>query len=190
MGFYITEECRTDHARDAKTCVAENPHRGPNRRVESGYRFYNPELGRWINRDPIGEVGGYNLYGFVKNNVINQVDYIGLYGRDCCLDSSNPYERCCDGIIYEYNREGCCDNKEIFNPAHECCLGKGNGELGTKVKRKDCPSAFGYCACNRTYANPGVIGGVIGGCFGPGWGFVGGIWGIAFCDDTVCCDMR
>ena len=23
-----------------------------------GYRYYNPELGRWINRDPIGERGG------------------------------------------------------------------------------------------------------------------------------------
>ena len=32
-----------------------------------GYRFYNPELGRWINRDPIEEVGGLHLYAFVFN---------------------------------------------------------------------------------------------------------------------------
>jgi RHS repeat-associated protein len=25
-----------------------------------GYRYYNPELGRWLNRDPIGETGGFN----------------------------------------------------------------------------------------------------------------------------------
>jgi uncharacterized protein RhaS with RHS repeats len=25
-------------------------------------------LGRWINRDPLGETGGLNLYGFVNNN--------------------------------------------------------------------------------------------------------------------------
>ena len=30
-----------------------------------GYRFYDPELGRWVNRDPIGEHGGDNLYCFV-----------------------------------------------------------------------------------------------------------------------------
>ena len=29
------------------------------------FRYYNPQTGRWPNRDPIGEVGGENLYGFV-----------------------------------------------------------------------------------------------------------------------------
>jgi RHS repeat-associated protein len=33
-----------------------------------GFRFYDPSLGRWINRDPLGEAGGINLYGFVHNN--------------------------------------------------------------------------------------------------------------------------
>ena len=32
------------------------------------YRFYNPKDGRWINRDPIAEQGGWNLYGFVRNS--------------------------------------------------------------------------------------------------------------------------
>jgi RHS repeat-associated protein len=32
-----------------------------------GYRFYSPELGRWVNRDPIEEVGGLHLYAFVFN---------------------------------------------------------------------------------------------------------------------------
>ena len=34
---------------------------------------------RWLNRDPIEEDGGVNLYGFVKNNTICHVDIIGLY---------------------------------------------------------------------------------------------------------------
>ncbi len=46
--------------------------------VYYGYRFYNPELGRWVNRDPIEEMGGDNLYGFVKNDSIGGVDYLGL----------------------------------------------------------------------------------------------------------------
>ncbi|MFN0138233.1 MAG: RHS repeat-associated core domain-containing protein [Phycisphaerae bacterium] len=32
-----------------------------------GYRYYSARLGRWLSRDPIGEVGGINLYGFVGN---------------------------------------------------------------------------------------------------------------------------
>ena len=43
-----------------------------------GYRFYDPALGRWINRDPIGEEGGLNLYGFVYNNSIVYYDLLGL----------------------------------------------------------------------------------------------------------------
>ncbi|WPX40791.1 RHS repeat-associated core domain-containing protein [Akkermansia sp. N21116] len=31
------------------------------------YRDYNPTDGRWLTRDPIGEQGGHNLYGFVRN---------------------------------------------------------------------------------------------------------------------------
>jgi len=43
-----------------------------------GYRYYDPETGRWLSRDPIGEVGGFNLYLFVNNNSINSVDPFGL----------------------------------------------------------------------------------------------------------------
>jgi RHS repeat-associated protein len=42
------------------------------------YRAYDPDLGRWLNRDPIGETGGVNLYGYVGNNSINRVDPLGL----------------------------------------------------------------------------------------------------------------
>ncbi len=41
------------------------------------YRHYNPESGRWINRDPIAEEGGLNLYAFCVNNGINLWDLWG-----------------------------------------------------------------------------------------------------------------
>ena len=42
-----------------------------------GYRYYNAETGRWLNRDPVEEQGGLNLYGFVDNDSINYVDDLG-----------------------------------------------------------------------------------------------------------------
>ena len=43
------------------------------------YRFYNPKAGRWINRDPIAEQGGWNLYAFVRNNAIDKLSLRHIY---------------------------------------------------------------------------------------------------------------
>ena len=51
-----------------------------------GYRYYSPEMGRWISRDPIREdgtnyaevSGGLNLYEFIGNNPNSQIDPLGL----------------------------------------------------------------------------------------------------------------
>ncbi len=41
-----------------------------------GYRFYSPQLQRWLNRDPLGERGpdGPNMYAFVRNSFANRID--------------------------------------------------------------------------------------------------------------------
>ncbi len=41
-------------------------------------RFYNPPDGRWLNRDPIEEQGGENLYAFCRNNGVSNIDAYGL----------------------------------------------------------------------------------------------------------------
>lgn len=41
-------------------------------------RFYDPSLGRFLSRDPIGEQGSVNLYGYVDNDPINAIDPTGL----------------------------------------------------------------------------------------------------------------
>ncbi|UDQ98357.1 RHS repeat-associated core domain-containing protein [Lentisphaerota bacterium WC36G] len=46
--------------------------------VYYNYRYYNPSTGKWINRDPIQEYGGLNTYGFVNNNSISYIDWLGL----------------------------------------------------------------------------------------------------------------
>ncbi len=40
--------------------------------------FYNPETGRWLSRDPIGEKGGLNLSSFCGNDAPGKYDPLGL----------------------------------------------------------------------------------------------------------------
>jgi RHS repeat-associated protein len=43
------------------------------------YRAYDPSHVRWLNRDPIGEWGGVNLYAYVHGNPLNSIDPLGLW---------------------------------------------------------------------------------------------------------------
>jgi RHS repeat-associated protein len=43
-----------------------------------GYRYYDPNLQRWLNQDPIGELGGLNLYQSFFNSPGTFVDRNGL----------------------------------------------------------------------------------------------------------------
>ncbi|MCX6854903.1 MAG: RHS repeat-associated core domain-containing protein [Verrucomicrobia bacterium] len=105
--------------------------------VNYGYRYYVPALGRWTCKDPIGEKGGSNLYGMLRNNTINKTDLLGLYP-------------CCDGVDFDAEKE-CCEDKKIvakvkiwkcerpvggwkgsFLPNHKyvCCQGPNSGCYG------------------------------------------------------------
>jgi len=46
----------------------------------SGYRFYDPNLQRWPNRDPLGEFADINLYCYAYCNPIDFIDPDGLWG--------------------------------------------------------------------------------------------------------------
>ncbi len=47
-----------------------------------GYRYYDPQTGRWLSRDPIQESDGGNIYAFVHNAPAGQFDVAGLWGTD------------------------------------------------------------------------------------------------------------
>jgi hypothetical protein len=75
--------------------------------------YYDPGVQRWINRDPIEEEGGLNLYGVVANDPIGSTDSLGL-DDDATAPTYNPGDwvnggkndgenNCCN---YAYNLPG------------------------------------------------------------------------------------
>ncbi|RJP70179.1 MAG: RHS repeat-associated core domain-containing protein, partial [Candidatus Abyssobacteria bacterium SURF_17] len=71
----------------ASGSLAYNPFlfTGRERHVASGLyyyraRWYDPQLGRFMNQDPIGDLGGLNLYAYVGNDPVSRIDPLGLEG--------------------------------------------------------------------------------------------------------------
>jgi RHS repeat-associated protein len=65
---------------------------------DNRHRYYHPGVGRWLSRDPIGERGGLNLYGYVENDPINAFDGDGLStvrinGQTVLVDPTNQQFR-------------------------------------------------------------------------------------------------
>lgn len=62
-----------------------------------GSRWYSPALHRWLNRDPLGEDGGLNLYVFCENDPINKYDPNGCIPLDTVWDLGNIVYDICVG---------------------------------------------------------------------------------------------
>ena len=97
--------------------------------VYYGYRYYNPTTGRWLSRDPIGELGFHtlagnrnrrvrdgNLYCFVGNNPLTKFDLLGLTEKDVqtilntflsTLKTMCGDGRCCPDIGWLQNVQAC-----------------------------------------------------------------------------------
>ena len=72
--------------------------------ADYGYRYYDPLTGRWPSRDPIGEKGGMNMYGFVGNEPIDRVDFDGRFTATRCSRCGELYQGIhnnCNGPIPE-----------------------------------------------------------------------------------------
>jgi hypothetical protein len=86
--------------------------------------FYNPETGSFLNRDPIEERGGENLYGFVRNDGVNAWDYLGMariitdqtndktywIPTNCCCENVREYDS--ESDVVKSSKEGAADPYE------------------------------------------------------------------------------
>jgi RHS repeat-associated protein len=75
---------------------------------EYQFRMYSPELGRWVNRDPIGERGGLAVYVFTFNCSLSIIDLHGMIGLEApgsVNHNNSTYNKAAEGIpaIQEYS---------------------------------------------------------------------------------------
>ena len=116
------------------------------------FRAYDPELGRWLSRDPLPNVElreGPNLYAYVSGNPVNAVDSLGLEG--CCEWDLEEWGRSAEDATRECERgaeaaEAWCDYYALVSmPGHteEACLDKLKGAL------IDCQVLRGEAALNH-----------------------------------------
>jgi RHS repeat-associated protein len=109
------------------------------------YRAYDPDLGRWLSRDPIGEEGGINLYGYVGGNPINTVDLLGLYYRAYSADETQrifldpAFKAATDPILGLFN---IAHNSRAYGPYDFGSLKQYEGDTFCVDGRKYDPNQF------------------------------------------------
>jgi RHS repeat-associated protein len=103
------------------------------------YRFYDSNLQRWVNRDPLGEnnmfvleaTEGPNLFAFVRNNPMTGVDAYGwgALGLASCLSKMHKWQKACQASIPDCDKlcgdqsiENYINCKEIQNKAIGACM--------------------------------------------------------------------
>ncbi len=79
--------------------------------VYYNYRHYSPSLGRFLSRDPIEEQGGWNLYSYCENKVLDFTDSNGEIIVDQWLFPAEKTYACCGGKSYDTSASCCVDNE-------------------------------------------------------------------------------
>jgi len=64
-------------------------------------RYYKPDIGRFLQTDPIGYAGGLNLYTYVGNNSVSYVDPWGLDREQSDSDRRHRYNKIQEMLEFE-----------------------------------------------------------------------------------------
>ena len=90
-----------------------------------GYRYYNPDTGRWISRDPIAELGGASLYLFCGNTPIALYDSLGL---DWLNNLANFVAGAGDALTFGLTRQARIQvNSLVFRSADDAGIDPNDG---------------------------------------------------------------
>jgi RHS repeat-associated protein len=89
-------------------------------------RAYDPDLGRWLSRDPIEEVGGLNLYEYCGNDPINKMDLDGLCAQQGFIGGPGQFRDPNTGQIRDGTGNAITDQLNPLNPLNF----KGNRSFG------------------------------------------------------------
>ncbi|MEQ8426896.1 MAG: RHS repeat-associated core domain-containing protein [Gammaproteobacteria bacterium] len=137
------------------------------------FRYYEPEMGRYITSDPIGLLGGVNTYAYVGSNPINAIDPSGLikvHGNWCgpnmtggfskpyneldhvertaALEPIDSLDRCCKTHDISYAKcreESPCDENE-----RQQCFQNADRELSNCASNASTGRSFGITDARST----------------------------------------
>jgi RHS repeat-associated protein len=132
--------------------------------VYYGYRSYSPELGRWVNRDPIEERGGVNLYGMVGNDAVNRWDVLGLEPADFGPPQKGSPQTPPPGNwpINEFNCAGLAFC-ELENIQMQETLNRLNNKCASSSENAVCPTGRRKCAFYSITRMRPIQGSIVGG---------------------------
>jgi RHS repeat-associated protein len=115
--------------------------------VYYNHRYYSPELGRWLSRDGVEELGGANLYAMCFNAPVNFIDMLGLEAEEIGLDAYN-------------RRIGDFNEGVFFTGVNNVVGGVVKGAFSVFDAVADYKNSAGVLSWAAT--NPRATGGVIG----------------------------
>ncbi|KFJ12528.1 RHS repeat-associated core domain protein [Delftia acidovorans] len=109
------------------------------------HRYYDPALGRYISRDPIGLMGGINFYEYANTNPCNAYDPLGLQAvaaQSCVYTQSTGNLTCTRDGIETVNNNGYAgagqgrNNPDMQDVLNTGPLPRGNYTIGEAFRHR------------------------------------------------------